>query len=989
MKVITVKNIVVCVAVLVLGSIFGAKVMATTTTGALNVNLYIPATTTSGGGGGGGGSSPVDNPPVISNIVITPSTTSATAVWNATDDNGIVSVLFAYDTHPTNFANNNPVTPAYSTVLTSLASGQLYYYRITAFDTGGHSVSSTGTFTTISPADLTAPIISNVAVVATQTGATLTWDTNEAATSQVNYGSTSAYGSSSVDGSGIISHTQVLTGLVPSSTYHFQIIATDAALNSSATLDATFKTLADNVPPADVTNLQISHTASTIVLTWVNPADVDFTGVRIVRKINSPASTVNDGTQVFSGLTTTFTDSSVTVGVVYYYTIFSVDTSGNLSGGTYRHDLIPSPVTPEVCNNSVDDDGNGFTDCADSACAAYPACVVVTPPPTEICNNGIDDNANGAIDCADVACIASSFCTAGPGGGGSTTTPYTPPVITVPGFMRLAFSDALFFAGNRRIAITPNGTTVNGLAGISYSIIVPSNKLAVTTTSFILKIDGSEIHQFALSADGAQYAADFVFPAQGGHQMNIEVQYSNNEQDHLTGTLNSLPYGQVTGAGSAQVGATVELHSENGTLVDMSQYGMANPLQTGQGGWYGWVAPNGRYYLTVSANGFNNRQTPAFNLAGNIINGPLDLVPEFKLNDINLTNVVENTKILTQISLQKISDTAATAQEIKDDPQVQKTVSTFIAPTVVGAVAVGTVSLVSWANMLSLLQFLFVQPLLLIGRRKLLGYGQIYNALNKLPIDLATVRLLNAETNQLVQSKVTDSKGRYAFMVGPGKYKLQVFKNNFTFPSLNLMGIKDDGQKTSIYHGEELAISDEDAIVAVNIPLDPLGSKEKPVKIFWHQFSRQLKIITSWTGLIITALSLYIAPRWYMWVLLGIHVLFFVAFYRLSIPAKIKSWGVVLDKMSKAPIGRVVARLFNAQFNKVVATQITDGRGRYYFLAGDNEYFVTYNHPEYEVEKTSVINLRGKDAENIAVDIALRKKTNDQNNDTKPSENVV
>jgi len=39
----------------------------------------------------------------------------------------------------------------------------------------------------------------------------------------------------------------------------------------------------------------------------------------------------------------------------------------------------------EICNNGIDDDGNGLIDCQDPACFGDPACFV---PGHEICNNG-------------------------------------------------------------------------------------------------------------------------------------------------------------------------------------------------------------------------------------------------------------------------------------------------------------------------------------------------------------------------------------------------------------------------------------------------------------------------------------------------------------------------------------------------------------------------------------------------------------------------
>ncbi len=59
----------------------------------------------------------------------------------------------------------------------------------------------------------------------------------------------------------------------------------------------------------------------------------------------------------------------------------------------------------EDCSNGMDDDQDGDIDCADSDCAAQPACNL-----NENCSNGIDDNFNGLTDCADSQCFAQPFC---------------------------------------------------------------------------------------------------------------------------------------------------------------------------------------------------------------------------------------------------------------------------------------------------------------------------------------------------------------------------------------------------------------------------------------------------------------------------------------------------------------------------------------------------------------------------------------------------
>ena len=54
----------------------------------------------------------------------------------------------------------------------------------------------------------------------------------------------------------------------------------------------------------------------------------------------------------------------------------------------------------EICNNGIDDDGNGFADLNDLQC---------TETGTE-CSNGVDDDGDGFIDCNDLDCTGASGC---------------------------------------------------------------------------------------------------------------------------------------------------------------------------------------------------------------------------------------------------------------------------------------------------------------------------------------------------------------------------------------------------------------------------------------------------------------------------------------------------------------------------------------------------------------------------------------------------
>lgn len=122
-------------------------------------------------------------------------------------------------------------------------------------ETESYSVSATGAtssngsvmtplLTSFSVADVSGPAITQVTATATSTtSATLTWTTDLASDSQVQFGTTSTYGQiTSLNSSDVTSHQVVLTGLSPDTTYHFQVLSRDLTGKLAASPDFTFTT---------------------------------------------------------------------------------------------------------------------------------------------------------------------------------------------------------------------------------------------------------------------------------------------------------------------------------------------------------------------------------------------------------------------------------------------------------------------------------------------------------------------------------------------------------------------------------------------------------------------------------------------------------------------------------------------------------------------------------------------------------------------------
>lgn len=158
------------------------------------------------------------------------------------------------------------LTTDHEVALSGLIPNATYYYRVLSKDSDEKLVmSSTSSFTMPGPAETNAPVISDVRSQVVSTAiANIYWITDEYSTSQVEYGLTTSYGSSSrLSQSLIDGHLEQLTNLTPDTTYHFRVRSLDKWNNAAVSNDYTFKTNAQepkSVVPVD----EVSQTNSLV-----------------------------------------------------------------------------------------------------------------------------------------------------------------------------------------------------------------------------------------------------------------------------------------------------------------------------------------------------------------------------------------------------------------------------------------------------------------------------------------------------------------------------------------------------------------------------------------------------------------------------------------------------------------------------------------------------------------------------------------------------
>jgi hypothetical protein len=131
---------------------------------------------------------------------------------------------------------------------------------------GSSSVTPTQTPTNTPVPDTTAPTISNVTISGvSDSSVTISWNTSENATSNVNYGTTTGYGSGKTGSGYTTSHSLVISGLTVNTTYHGQIQSTDGPGNTASSSDFTFAT------SQSTTTVTVTTTTTTTTIVTPTP----------------------------------------------------------------------------------------------------------------------------------------------------------------------------------------------------------------------------------------------------------------------------------------------------------------------------------------------------------------------------------------------------------------------------------------------------------------------------------------------------------------------------------------------------------------------------------------------------------------------------------------------------------------------------------------------------------------------------------------------
>ena len=174
---------------------------------------------------------------------------AASVTASASSSAGIASVQFQLD--GANVGSPKTAAPYSMSWNTTSSTNGTHFLAAVATDTQGNSTASPSVDVNVSNTSTTGPVISAVVAVPSSTSAIITWTTNESASSQVAYGTTTSYGTlSPLNPALVISHSVTLNGLTASTVYQFSVDSTDASGNATASTNSSFSTTSGGGGPA-------------------------------------------------------------------------------------------------------------------------------------------------------------------------------------------------------------------------------------------------------------------------------------------------------------------------------------------------------------------------------------------------------------------------------------------------------------------------------------------------------------------------------------------------------------------------------------------------------------------------------------------------------------------------------------------------------------------------------------------------------------------
>lgn len=523
----------------------------------------------------------------------------------------------------------------------------------------------------------------------------------------------------------------------------------------------------------------------------------------------------------------------------------------------------------------------------------------------------------------------------------------TPPVPTPTGILELDITANNI--GNRYYADTFKQTKAVFSNNNMEILVKPSYDKEIKS---VLGYFESVVYVMKDTNNDGIYETDILAPWYSGtYELKAVVNYKDGQTEEINVDILVDPFGfvyEVEGGKQKKLpGALVILYvykDGKWQIWDAQMYNQVNPQLTKDDGVYGFIVPEGLYYLEARKDGYELYKSESMQvLQGYPIN--IDIM----MNGIGAGGIIDD--FINYIKNFVANFSLSLAPFVYNDFVQEAYLPANIITGVAVALSALAVAMLNF-SLLSPFSSLIAKLLLLFGvfKKSKKPWGIVYDSENYKPIPMSVVQIFDKETNRILETQVTDDEGRFGFLVKKGEYFINVVKKNYLFPSK--LQNKD-------YHKEIIKVKEDNAIININIPLDPefdtLTKRTFAISRIHHVLNI-VRYIFLGIGTILTfAFAIVISNT--LNVILFFAYIFMWLYELYSHYSSTKGYSKVISKDTKKAVELGIVRIFDEK-NKIVGTKVTNINGNFNFLVKKGKHYLVITKENYRQYKSENIDFQ-------------------------------
>jgi hypothetical protein len=193
------------------------------------------------------------------------------------------------------------------------------------------------------------------------------------------------------------------------------------------------------------------------------------------------------------------------------------------------------------------------------------------------------------------------------------------------------------------IKIEDEAENIKTLVNSETLLSLPVEIFEKDVIEIIAEVEGETI-VLEYNAESQAYEALITTPEKSGqYSVNMQVVYTDDTYEELTKTIEAVPYGvviekkfgswfskEIAVIPSAEVSIYNEVSEDEWKLWQASEYNQYNPQVTSENGNFIFLVPDGKYYIEVTAPGYEQYKSKVIEVTDDIVAPEIELRLEGK-----------------------------------------------------------------------------------------------------------------------------------------------------------------------------------------------------------------------------------------------------------------------------------------------------------------------------------------------------------------------